>query len=70
MSANLDFRGLPVTLTFSKNSKSLVFAVPSLDISETFDGVNRDDSLDLLSDWFKVNGKETVAKISNKHKIV
>jgi len=66
LSANLDFRGLPVTLTFSENSKSVVFAVPSLNIKETFDGVNRDDSLDLLSDWFKVNGAETVEKIMQK----
>jgi hypothetical protein len=66
LSANLDFRGLPVTLTFAKDSTSVIFAVPSLNIVETFDGTNRDDSLDLLSDWFKVNGKETVEKIMEK----
>jgi len=64
--AHLDFRGLPVTLTFAENSQSVVFAVPDLGITETFDGVSRDDSLDLLSDWFKVNGKETVERIMKK----
>ena len=66
LSANLDFRGLPVTLTFSENTTSVVFAVESLDISETFSGENRDGSLDLLSDWFKSNGKETVERIMKK----
>lgn len=66
LSANLDFRGLPVTLTFSENSTSVVFAVESLDIRETFSGENRDGSLDLLSDWFKSNGKETVERIMKK----
>jgi hypothetical protein len=66
LSANLDFRGLPVTLKFSENSTALIFSVPSLGITETFSGSNRDDSLDLLVDWFKVNGKETVERIMKK----
>jgi hypothetical protein len=66
LSANLDFRGLPVTLNFSENSTAVVFSVPSLGITETFMGSNRDDSLDLLVDWFKVNGKETVERIMKK----
>ena len=61
LSATLDLRGLPVTLDMTGNK--VVFAVPSLGITETFEGANRDASVNLLEDWFKVNGAATLERI-------
>lgn len=61
LSARLDMRGLPVTLTIT--GTKVVFAVPSLNISEVFESTTRDKSIDLLEDWFKVNGASTLERI-------
>lgn len=61
ISSTLDMRGLPVNLDMTGNK--VVFSVPSLGISETFQGTTRDDSIDLLEDWFKVNGAATLERI-------
>jgi len=66
LSANLDFRGLPVALSFVENSTTLTLDIDSLDIHESFTGSDRDDSISLLEDWFKSNGKSSVEKMMKK----
>jgi len=66
LSADLDFRGLPVLLGFSENSPTLTLDIESLDIHESFTGSNRDDSIKLLEDWFRTNGQASLEKIMKK----
>jgi len=65
ITASLDYRGLPMTLLFKENSPTLQLNIPSLEISESFQGENREASLRLLEDWFK-NDKQSVEKIMNE----
>jgi len=62
ITANLDFRGLPMRLRFTENSSILALDIPSISISEEFRGENREASIRLLEDWFK-NNKTNVEKI-------
>lgn len=66
VSAVLDFRGLPVNLTYAANSTTLILSIPSLNINETFSGITRDAANDSFEDWLKENGGETVNKIMKK----
>lgn len=61
LAAVFDMRGLPVTLTVTGNN--IVFNIASLGINETFTGNTRDESVDALEDWFKVNGADTLERI-------
>ena len=63
--ANLDFRGLPIRLNFAENSTTLSLDIDSLDIHKNFTGNTRDDSIDMLEDWFK-NGGVNVEKLMKK----
>jgi len=63
ITANLDFRGLPMSLKFAENSTILELDVPDIEISETFDGGTREESIRLLQDWFKNNNKGNIEKI-------
>lgn len=54
----IDLRGLPVNLSFARNSTQLVFQVPSIGIYEVFDGGTRDASNDLYEDYMKRNGSK------------
>jgi hypothetical protein len=62
ITANLDFRGLPMSLKFSENSNVLELTIPSISINEVFSGQTREASIRLLEDWFK-NNKKNVEKI-------
>lgn len=61
-----DFRGLEMKLHYPHGSNELVFEVPSLDISKTFTGTNRDDSNEKLRNYLKQDGdailKELIAQ--------
>ncbi len=59
----LDVRGLPVTLGYGSNSSALLFTVPSLGISETFNGASRDGSKDLFEDYIKQNGDRILREL-------
>jgi hypothetical protein len=63
ITANLDFRGLPMNLQFAENSTVLQLDIPDIEISETFDGGTREESIRLLQDWFKNNDKGNIEKI-------
>lgn len=52
----LNIRGLPATVTYAANRTTLVFQVPSLNISEQFTGATRDQSQDLFETYLEENG--------------
>jgi len=66
VSALLNFRGLPVNLSYAQNSTTLVLDIDSIGINETFTGLTRDDSADALVDWLKSNGSSAVEKMMKK----
>jgi len=63
LNAKLGFRGLPINLAYGANSNTLTLDIPSIGVSETFTGANRDKSIDALTDWLKKDGGSTVEKM-------
>lgn len=61
--ANVNIRGLPITLSFPENSNALNLKIPSTGLDLTFQGVTRDASQDQLLDWFKGNGQAELTKL-------
>ena len=61
--ATIDFRGLEMRAMFEGNTSRLVFEVPSLDIHETFMGVNRDASIEKLEEFLKEEGGNILNRI-------
>lgn len=59
----LDVRGLPVILSFAQGSSALFFTVPSLGITETFNGGTRDASTDLYENYLKQEGEEILREL-------
>ena len=67
ISANVDFRGLPMTLQYEAGASNiLTLEVPSIGITEVFSGATRDESIDALEDWLKENGASAVESIMKK----
>jgi hypothetical protein len=50
-------------MTYALDSTLLVFRVPSLGITETFDGGTRDTSKDLFEDYLKENGDDILREL-------
>ncbi|MEF3191896.1 MAG: hypothetical protein K6347_05030 [Campylobacterales bacterium] len=64
---NFNFRGLPILVAFpNPSSSTLVLNIPSIGVSETFQGATRDESANLLEDWFKKNGGDAVDRLMAK----
>nr|WP_321267551.1 hypothetical protein [uncultured Sulfurimonas sp.] len=63
LTAKLGFRGLPINLAYVANSNTLTLVIPSIGVSETFTGTDRDKSIDALTDWLKTDGGSTVEKM-------
>ena len=61
--ATLNFRGLPITLTYTANSTKLTLDIPSIGVYETFTGTTRDNSVDLLEDWFQKEGGSALTRL-------
>lgn len=60
---NLGFRGLPIYLEFVENSTTLKLLIPSIGVERTFTGTDRDDTADLLEDWFKSDGDDAITDL-------
>ena len=60
---HLDLRGLDATLGYSYGSTALMFVVPSLGISEIFDGGSRNASNDLFEQYLKESDKEVAKEL-------
>jgi hypothetical protein len=61
--ATINFRGVPIYLTIGANSNTIVLSIPSIGVTEQFDGQDRDDSVDLIEDWLQKNGESAVTKL-------
>jgi hypothetical protein len=62
----LNYRGLPMTLSYSANSTALRFKVDSLGIDKTFAGATRSESNDQLRDFLKAEGDDILNRISRE----
>lgn len=62
----LDFRGLPMQLSYAQGSSVLQLAIPELGIQQSFDGGSRRASADLFYDWFKNNPQGDVNRIMER----
>lgn len=66
-SISINIRGLPVIATYpAAGSTLLTFRVPSLGISETFQGATRDLSQDMLEDFLKKNGNDILSRMGRE----
>ena len=64
---SINLRGLPVIISYpTANSTVLIFQVPSLGISQTFQGTSRDMSQDQLEDFLKKNGSDILSRIGRE----
>ena len=71
VSADIDYRGIAVGLAFAMGvsmedslSSALTFTVPRLGISEVFEGMTRDESVDLLEDFLEGDGSNIINDIN------
>ena len=62
--ATVNLRGLPATLTYPGAGTTLVLDVPSIGLTRTFNGATRDDSQELLEDFFQgQDGSDALTQI-------
>ena len=62
--ATLNFRGLEMQLSYPElNGSALVLSIPSLGINEQFLGASREESSDLMTDYFKGKNSDTLKEI-------
>ena len=59
----INFRGLPVTLSSSADSSDITMTIDAIQVSTTFSGSNRDDSMDQLEAWFEGEGDEALTRL-------
>lgn len=62
-SARANFRGVPIDLNFTSQSTELILKIPSIGVNESFKGATRDDSVDLLEEWFKSEGGDALTRL-------
>ncbi|MDX1451391.1 MAG: hypothetical protein R3183_02455 [Oleiphilaceae bacterium] len=63
----LDFRGLDMNFSFqTSGSTELTMSIPALGINESFTGSSRDDSKDLLVEYFKGAGLASIERIQKE----
>lgn len=58
--AQIDLRGLPVTLSFAAASNTLTLNIPGIGVVRNFTGASRNASKDLLVDFFQGQGGQSV----------
>ena len=61
--APADFRGLEVLMAFPDSTTRLELKIPSLGINLTFEGKDRDASLEMLGNFLEEEGKEILNRI-------
>lgn len=66
LNLSIDFRGLPITLSSSAGSSTITLSIPSIGVTETFTGSDRDASQDLLKDWLKSEGGDALNAMLKK----
>jgi len=64
---SLDYRGLAMSAAYpAANSTQLVLNIPKLGVTQTFQGATRDESQQLLKDYFKKNGNNILGQMSKE----
>jgi len=66
INAVVNYRGLDINFSFASNSNDLVMTIADLNINETFSGTSRDDSGDLLLEYLKGAGLDSVNRIQKE----
>lgn len=62
----LDYRGLGLNLAYLANSTTLTLNIPSIGVNQSFTGTTRDQSQEMLKDFFKKNGGDVLNRIMKK----
>lgn len=58
----INFRGERIEFNYDANSSTLHMNIPSLNVSRTFTGVDRNATQTLFKEWLKKDGQETLNK--------
>jgi Autotransporter beta-domain len=66
LNSSINFLGVPVSLRFDQNSRTLAFNIPELGISQTFTGATRTDSAILLRKYLEDN-PDILARIQRRY---
>ncbi|MBF0154178.1 MAG: hypothetical protein HQL64_10605 [Magnetococcales bacterium] len=64
--AVMNLRGVTANSTYLANSSALQFSIPTLGISQTFNGATRSESQSMLKDWFK-NNPDLLSKLFREY---
>ncbi len=61
----IDYRGVGVLVSYpTANLSQLVLQIPSIGLTKIFNGATRDESQQLLKDYFKQNGDDILGRLS------
>lgn len=63
---NFGLRGLAMSVTSPAGSNAIVMSIPAINFTTTFNGANRDASVEALKDWFKKDGGKVVDQVVRK----
>lgn len=58
----MNFRGIPMNMSYAANSTAMTMQIPATGLNITFTGTSREDSVELLKDWFKTAGCSATIK--------
>lgn len=59
----INFRGLPVTLSAAAGSSAITMNIDAINVTTTFSGADRDDSMDQLEAWFEGDGEDALTRL-------
>lgn len=62
--ATIDYRGLPMIVTYAENSSEISFQVPGLNINQSFNDGDRDTNLEDLKDFISEDGGDVLNRIN------
>lgn len=66
-SVAIDYRGLAMSAVYpAANSTQLVLSIPVLGVTQSFQGATRDESQQMLKDYFKKNGNNILGQMSKE----
>lgn len=61
--ASINFRGLPITISYPTSGTTLTLDIPATGLDISFTGANRNASQDKLLEWFEGNGAAELTKL-------
>jgi hypothetical protein len=60
--ASVSLRGVPATLSYAAGSPVLVLQIPSIAVTESFNGATRDESQELALKWLRGDGQDALTR--------